>query len=110
MQSKGFKLKISTNSPRLFTPGETKALAKSKVHQLSRAWVTNDVGWVVILTDLKNMADCHSGPVNCNNTVPLRLVSSQWNFARGASGRNFSGNGNAQSAHFAIYFPQNGGY
>ena len=48
-----------TNSPRLFTPGETKALAKSKVHQLSRAWVTNDVGWVVILTDLKNMADCH---------------------------------------------------
>ena len=30
-----------TNSPRLFTPGETKALAKSKVHQLSRAWVTN---------------------------------------------------------------------
>ena len=30
--------------PRLFTPGETKALAKSKVHQLSRAWVTNDVG------------------------------------------------------------------
>ena len=33
-----------TNSARLFTPGETKALAKSKVHQLSRAWVTNDVG------------------------------------------------------------------
>jgi hypothetical protein len=33
-----------TNSPRLFTPGETKALAKFKVHQLSRAWVTND-GW-----------------------------------------------------------------
>ena len=33
-----------TNSPRLFTPGETKVLAKSKVHQLSRAWVTND-GW-----------------------------------------------------------------
>ena len=29
-----------TNSPRLFTPGETKALAKSKVHQISRAWVT----------------------------------------------------------------------
>ena len=29
-----------TNSPRLFTPGETKALAESKVHQLSRAWVT----------------------------------------------------------------------
>ena len=40
-----------TNSPRLFTPGETKALAKSKVHQLSRA-LTNDVEWVVI-TDLK---------------------------------------------------------
>ena len=33
-----------SNSPRLFTPGETKALAKSKVHQLSRAWVTHDVG------------------------------------------------------------------
>ncbi len=33
-----------TNSARLFTPGETKALAKSKVHQMSRAWVTND-GW-----------------------------------------------------------------
>jgi hypothetical protein len=33
-----------TNSPRLFTPGEMKALGKSKVHQLSRAWVTND-GW-----------------------------------------------------------------
>ena len=48
-----------TNSPRLFTPGGTKALAKSKVYQLSRAWMTNDVGWVVILTDLKNMADCH---------------------------------------------------
>ena len=26
--------------PRLFTPGETKALAESKVHQISRAWVT----------------------------------------------------------------------
>jgi hypothetical protein len=29
-----------TNSPRLFTPGETKALGKCKVHQISRAWVT----------------------------------------------------------------------
>jgi hypothetical protein len=29
-----------TNSPRLFTPGETKALAKYKVHQWARAWVT----------------------------------------------------------------------
>jgi hypothetical protein len=48
-----------TNSPRLFTPGEMKALAKFKVHQWSRAWLTNSVGWVVILTDLKNMADCH---------------------------------------------------
>jgi hypothetical protein len=38
-----------TNSPRLFTPGETKALEKSKVHQLSRAWVTND-GWSSSLT------------------------------------------------------------
>ena len=52
-----FALAESTNSPRLFTPGETKALAKSKVHQISRAWVTNrgspTVGghpqpWVVI--------------------------------------------------------------
>ena len=33
-----------TNSAQLFTPGETKALAESKVHQISRAWVTND-GW-----------------------------------------------------------------
>ena len=33
-----------TNSPRLFTHGETKALAESKVHQISRAWVTNR-GW-----------------------------------------------------------------
>ena len=32
-----------TNSARLFTPGETKALAKSKFYQLSRAWLTNDV-------------------------------------------------------------------
>jgi hypothetical protein len=51
-----------TNSPRLFTPGETKALAKSKVHQWARAWVTvsgSVVRCVVILTDLKNMADCH---------------------------------------------------
>ena len=44
-----------TNPPRLFTPGETKALVKSKVHQSSRA-LTNE--WVVILTDSKNMADC----------------------------------------------------
>ena len=29
-----------TNSARLFTLGETKAFAKSKVHQWSRAWVT----------------------------------------------------------------------
>jgi hypothetical protein len=29
-----------TNPPRLFTPGETKALEESKVHQISRAWVT----------------------------------------------------------------------
>ena len=35
-----------TNSARLFTPGETKALAESKVHQISRAWVTND-GWSI---------------------------------------------------------------
>jgi hypothetical protein len=46
-----------TNSPRLFTPGEREALAKSKVHQWARAPLTNDGEWVVILTDLKNMAD-----------------------------------------------------
>jgi hypothetical protein len=33
-----------TNSPQLFTPGETKALAKSKVHRISRVWVTNNFG------------------------------------------------------------------
>jgi hypothetical protein len=33
-----------TNSARLFTPGEREALAKSKVHQWSRARVTNR-GW-----------------------------------------------------------------
>jgi hypothetical protein len=33
-----------TNSARLFTPGKREALAKSKVHQWSRAWVTNR-GW-----------------------------------------------------------------
>jgi hypothetical protein len=40
-----------TNSLRLFTPVETKALAKSKVHQWSWA-LTNGVEWVAI-TDLK---------------------------------------------------------
>jgi hypothetical protein len=41
---------------RLFTPGEGNALAKSKVHQISRA---RDYGsWVDLLTDLKNMAVC----------------------------------------------------
>jgi hypothetical protein len=46
--------------PGYLHPGETKALAKSKVHQLSRAWPTNDdLERVVILIDLKNMADYH---------------------------------------------------
>ena len=46
-----------TNSARLFTPGETKALAESKVHQISRAWVTND-GWSSsLISKVKNMAD-----------------------------------------------------
>jgi hypothetical protein len=37
-------------------PGERNALAKSKVHQWSRA---RDYGsWVDLLTDLKNMAAC----------------------------------------------------
>jgi hypothetical protein len=40
-----------TNSPRLFTPGETKALAESKGHKGSRA-LTKGVECVVI-TDLK---------------------------------------------------------
>jgi hypothetical protein len=52
------RARVLINSPRLFTPGETKALAESKVHQWARASVTNDVEWVVILTDLKNMTDC----------------------------------------------------
>ena len=42
-----------TNSARLFIPGERKALAKSKVHQVPRA---RDYGSWVDLTDLKNMA------------------------------------------------------
>jgi hypothetical protein len=46
-----------TNSPRLFTPGETKALAKSK--SSSNIAGVGHQPWVVILTDLKNMADCH---------------------------------------------------
>jgi hypothetical protein len=44
--------------PRLFTPGETKALAKCKVHQWPRAWVTVSVSVGGHLTDLKNMAVC----------------------------------------------------
>jgi hypothetical protein len=35
-----------TNSPRLFTPGETKALAKSKVNQSSRALTNDQRSWV----------------------------------------------------------------
>jgi hypothetical protein len=46
------------NSTRLFTPEKAEALAKSGVHQRSRALVTIGVEWVVI-TDLKNLADCH---------------------------------------------------
>jgi hypothetical protein len=42
-----------TNSARLFTPGERKALAKPKVHQVPRA---RDYGSWVDLTDLKNIA------------------------------------------------------
>jgi hypothetical protein len=45
-----------TNSAPLFTPGERNALAKSKVHQWSRA---HDYGsWVDLFTDLKNVAAC----------------------------------------------------
>ena len=35
---------VGTNSARLFTPGESETLAKSKVHKLSREWVINR-GW-----------------------------------------------------------------
>jgi hypothetical protein len=39
----GAKRRARVLIPRLFTPVETKPLEKSKVHQLSRAWVTNGV-------------------------------------------------------------------
>ena len=45
-----------TNSPRLFTPGERNALAKSKVHQIP--WVHGYDPRVDFLTDVKNMAVC----------------------------------------------------
>jgi hypothetical protein len=48
-----------TNPPRLFTPGETKPLAKSKVHQLSRAWVTVRVSVGGHPHWSHNIADCH---------------------------------------------------
>jgi hypothetical protein len=38
------ELRVLIPPPRLFTPRETKALAKSKVHQWLWAWLTN-VGW-----------------------------------------------------------------
>jgi hypothetical protein len=44
----------STNSTRLFTPGERNALAKSKVHQIP--WAHGYDPRVDLLTDLKNMA------------------------------------------------------
>ena len=51
-----FSLTESTNSTWLFTPGERRALAKSKVHQWSQA---RDYGsWMHLLTDLKNMVVC----------------------------------------------------
>ena len=43
-----------TNSARLLTPGERKALGKSKVHQWS--WARDYGSWVNLLTDLKNTA------------------------------------------------------
>jgi hypothetical protein len=46
-----------TTSARLFTPGKTKALALTMIAGVGDGVV--GVGWVVILTDLKNMADCH---------------------------------------------------
>jgi hypothetical protein len=49
-----------TNSPRLFTPEETKALGKSKVHQLSRECVTND-GWSSSLISKIWRTDMNSG-------------------------------------------------
>ena len=45
------------NSARLFTPGERKALAKSKVHQWSRAWVINGVTEEVN-TDMNVPSNC----------------------------------------------------
>jgi hypothetical protein len=45
--------------PRQFTPGETKPLAKSKVHQLSRAWVTVRVSVSGHPHWSHNIADCH---------------------------------------------------
>jgi hypothetical protein len=51
-----------SNSLRLFTPGETKALAKSKVHQISRAWVTNrgwsSLSYTILLEDLLGIKKC----------------------------------------------------
>ena len=50
-----------TNSPRLFTPGKTKALAKSKVHQISRASPTNLSGWSSSLISKIWLIACGSG-------------------------------------------------
>jgi hypothetical protein len=65
-----------TNSPRLFTPGETKALAKSKVHQWSRAWVTNVGGhphWS------QNIADCHESSEHwLVQVIKICFITTAW--------------------------------
>jgi hypothetical protein len=46
----------------LFTQGERRALAKSKIQSIivgAWLWFTVHQSWVVILTDLKYMADYH---------------------------------------------------
>jgi hypothetical protein len=62
-----------TNSPRLFTPGETKALAKSKVHQWSRALSSAEVSmsftwrllWGVLTAKPSDVANLNSVVPNC---------------------------------------------
>jgi hypothetical protein len=48
-----------TNSARLFTPGERKALAKCEVHQTSRAYGYDPRVDLKKTTDLKKIADCY---------------------------------------------------
>ena len=64
-----------TNSARLFTPGKRKALAKSRVHQWSRA---REYGSLVdLLTDLKNMAVYHEW-ISTQRILFGKLRFTQW--------------------------------